>query len=31
MEIRCKMMESRFQEESLKLQQQHDADVKKVW
>jgi len=31
LEIRCKMIESRFQDEALRLQQQHDADVKKVW
>jgi len=30
LEIRCKMMESHYQDEAVKLQQQHDADVQKV-
>ena len=31
LEIRCRMMESRYQDEMLKVRQQHDSDVKKVW
>ena len=30
LEICCKMMESHYQDEAVKLQQQHDADVQKV-
>lgn len=30
MELRSKMLESKFQEQSLKQQQQHDAAVQKV-